>query len=102
MVTNLLTNAMRYGVGAPIVVQVSCSSDKARIVVRDKGRGIALENQARIFQRFERAALGADIDGLGLGLYIVSQILEAHSGSIQVKSELGKGATFIVELPLVE
>ena len=102
VVTNLLTNAMRYGVGAPIVVQVSCSSDKARIVVRDKGRGIALENQARIFQRFERAALGADIDGLGLGLYIVSQILEAHSGSIQVKSELGKGATFIVELPLVE
>ena len=102
VVTNLLTNAMRYGAGKPISVQVTCTSDKAMIAVHDKGRGIAPENQVRIFQRFERAISSAEISGLGLGLYIVSQILEAHRGSIQVKSKLGHGATFIVELPLLE
>jgi len=100
VVTNLLTNAIRYGAGKPILVQVQLISNKALIIVRDNGRGIAPENQSRIFQRFERADSKADISGLGLGLYIASQILEAHHGSIRVKSELGHGATFTVELPL--
>ena len=102
VVTNLLTNAMRYGAGKSIWVQVNASPVEARIVVRDQGRGIAKENHERIFQRFERAVSGNEISGLGLGLYIVSQILEAHHGSIRVESELGQGATFVVALPLLE
>ena len=101
VVTNLLTNAMRYGTGKPILIQVKFSLNKARIVVRDQGRGIVKENQERIFQRFERAVAGSEISGLGLGLYIARQIVEAHHGSIRVESELGQGAAFVVELPPV-
>jgi signal transduction histidine kinase len=103
-VMNLLTNAMRYGAGKPVSVQVhgdqNGGQSKARIVVRDNGRGIAEENHERIFLRFERAVPGSEISGLGLGLYIVNQILGAHHGSIRVESELGHGAAFILELPL--
>lgn len=97
---NLLTNAIRYGAGKPVSVQVNVDQDRARMVVRNHGRGIAKENHEVIFQRFERAEPGSETRGLGLGLYIVKQILEAHHGSIRVESELGQGATFVVELPL--
>ncbi len=100
VVMNLLTNAMRYGAGLPISVQVLVSSGQARILVHNQGRGIAEENHQRIFQRFERAVSGNEISGLGLGLFIVKQILEAHHGSVWVQSKLGQGATFVVELPL--
>jgi two-component system sensor kinase FixL len=99
VIANLFTNAIRYGAGKPVLAQVSGFPGGARITVSDQGRGIAEENHERIFQRFERA-VGNDVSGLGLGLYIVKQILNAHKGSIRVISELGKGATFIVELPL--
>ena len=99
---NLLTNAMRYGAGKPIFIQVDAKSDRARIVIRDQGRGIAKENHEVIFQKFERAAEGKEIHGLGLGLYIVKNIVEAHHGCIQVQSELGQGATFIIDLPINE
>jgi len=101
VVMNLLTNAMRYGAGKSIQVQVTASPNGAHLFVRDQGRGIAVENHERIFQKFERA-VGSEIRGLGLGLYIVKQILDAHHGSIRVESELGQGATFVVELPQLE
>lgn len=99
VIMNLLTNAMRYGAGKPILLEVKASKDGAEIIVRDHGRGIAEENHERVFQKFERAAVGNEISGLGLGLYIAKQIVEAHHGSIRVESKLGQGATFIVELP---
>jgi len=99
VIMNLLTNAIRYGNGKPISVQVESLFGGARITVRDQGRGIALENHKRIFQRFERA-VGLEITGLGLGLYIVNEILTAHGGSVGLKSELGMGSTFFVDLPL--
>jgi signal transduction histidine kinase len=102
VVMNLLSNAMRYGAGKPIFVQVNRAQNGAQIVVRDQGQGIAKENHGRIFNRFERAVLHNEISGLGLGLYIVKQILEMHQASIHVESELGQGATFVVDLPLRE
>jgi signal transduction histidine kinase len=100
VVTNLLTNAMRYGAGQPIAVTVTTAPDLAQITVRDRGRGVASENHERIFRKFERAVSTNDVSGLGLGLYIVRQILDSHRGSIRVESELGQGACFIVDLPL--
>ncbi|MGZ3695716.1 MAG: hybrid sensor histidine kinase/response regulator [Bdellovibrionota bacterium] len=97
---NLLTNAMRYGASSPIAIHMTAIGDSVEITVRDQGRGIAKENHERIFLRFERAVSGNDISGLGLGLYIVKQILEAHNGSIALESELGAGASFVVKLPL--
>ncbi len=100
VVLNLLTNAMKYASGASIEVRTTLQGDQAVLMVQDHGAGIAPENQARIFGRFERAVSPDEVSGLGLGLYIVRQILEAHGGSIRVESEVGRGSQFIVELPV--
>ncbi|WP_437574029.1 AAA family ATPase [Sorangium sp. So ce887] len=97
---NLLSNAMKYGAGGPIHVVVRGQSERATLVVRDHGMGIAEADQARIFERFERAVSVRNFGGLGLGLYIVRSIVTSHGGTIRVESEPGAGATFIVELPL--
>ena len=95
---NLLTNAMKYGAGRPIRVEVTRQGEQALLVVADQGMGIPRESQARIFERFERAA-SRNYGGLGLGLFITRQLVEAHGGRIRVESKPGLGATFIVELP---
>ncbi|QRN96173.1 PAS domain-containing protein [Archangium violaceum] len=100
VLTNLVTNAIRYGQGSPVKVTVHCSGPYAELRVRDQGPGITPENQERIFLRFERATSASTVSGLGLGLYISREIIERHGGSIRVESEPGKGATFIVKLPL--
>jgi signal transduction histidine kinase len=100
VITNLLTNALRYGDHKPVHISIIDKNDKVQLIVRDQGIGIAKENHDRIFQRFERAISPSEISGLGLGLYIVKKIVEMHDGTIWVESELGKGATFIVELPV--
>jgi signal transduction histidine kinase len=68
-------------------------------MVRDYGIGIDPDDQARIFERFERAVSSRHFGGFGLGLWLSRQIIEAHHGSIQVQSEPGKGSTFEVKLP---
>lgn len=100
VIINLLTNAARYGAGKPIEVEVGVQQNQACLIVRDFGRGIRKEDHERIFQRFERAISANEVSGLGLGLYIVRQILALHQGSVRVESEIGQGATFIVTLPL--
>ncbi|AEI65810.1 PAS domain S-box protein [Corallococcus macrosporus] len=96
---NLLTNAMKYGAGGPIHMEVSRAGAGARLRIQDHGVGIPLEAQSRIFERFERAA-SRNYGGLGLGLFISRRLVEAHGGTIRVESQPGHGATFIVELPL--
>jgi signal transduction histidine kinase len=96
---NLLTNALKYGGGRPVRVGVCADEETAVIEVEDQGPGIAPEDQARIFARFERASGGHRKESLGLGLYIVRSLVEAHGGSIQMGSEPGRGATFTVTLP---
>jgi PAS domain S-box-containing protein len=99
VVTNLLSNAGKYGRGQPIAVTLTGTGDRARLVVRDQGIGIAPEHLGRIFERFERAVSAHNYGGLGLGLYIVRQIVEAHGGTIAVTSTPGAGSTFVVDLP---
>ncbi|WP_437733486.1 AAA family ATPase [Sorangium sp. So ce1335] len=100
VVINLLSNAMKYGAGRSILVGVRRQADRALLVVRDEGIGIAEADQGRIFERFERAVSVRNFGGLGLGLYIARSIVASHGGSIRVESKPGAGATFLVELPL--
>lgn len=96
---NLLSNAIKYGSNNPVEVTVTSDSGKAYIIVKDQGMGIAKEMQGKIFERFERAISSTNISGLGLGLYITKQIIDAHQGSIEVTSDLNAGSTFKVCLP---
>jgi PAS domain S-box-containing protein len=99
VVTNLLSNALKFGRGKPVEVRLAQSDGLARLTVRDHGVGIPPEAQRRIFERFEREKSAGRHAGFGLGLYIVRQLVEAHGGSIRVESTPGEGATFTVELP---
>ncbi|WP_437336515.1 AAA family ATPase [Sorangium sp. So ce394] len=95
----LLSNAVKFGEGKPIDVRVEGDGGRARLVVRDRGAGIARATQARLFGRFERGVSERHFGGLGLGLWIARRIVDALGGSIRIDSEPGAGATFIVELP---
>ena len=99
VVTNLLSNALKYGAGHPVVLSVDARGTVARLTVKDHGIGIAPEDLARIFERFERAVSDRHYGGLGLGLYITRQIVEAFGGTVLAQSEPGQGATFTLELP---
>ncbi|MFL5351703.1 MEDS domain-containing protein [Archangium sp.] len=99
VMTNLLSNALKYGAGHPVHVRTEAGSGWAVLEVRDEGIGIEPEHLARIFGKFERAVSGRHYGGLGLGLYITNQMVEAMEGHIQVESQPGRGATFRVELP---
>jgi signal transduction histidine kinase len=103
VVLNLLTNADKYTpVDLPIDVSITRQERAAVISVRDRGEGIPLEHQARIFDRFFR--LNDDAGhrpGTGLGLYIARSLVEAMSGRIWVESETGVGSTFSFTLPIV-
>ncbi len=102
VMSNLLGNALKYGSGKPIDVTVVADETMAHVTFRDQGIGIPPEMHAKVFERFERAVPAKNYGGLGLGLWIVRQIAEAHGGSVRVTSERGAGATFTVDLPLRE
>ena len=99
VVSNLLSNAIKYGNGKPIEVKLDADEDAAFLTVRDHGVGMDDEALSRIFERFERAVSPRNYGGLGLGLYITRQIVEAHGGTIEVTSQPNRGSTFTVHLP---
>lgn len=99
-VTNLISNAVKYGHGKPIEIRLKKTREAARISITDHGIGIDKEELVKIFDRFERSTQTKPVGGLGLGLYIVKKIVEAHGGSITVKTKIGKGTCFTVLLPL--
>jgi signal transduction histidine kinase len=101
VIVNLLTNALRYGGGAPVEVSVDGEDGKVCIQVRDSGRGIPAEDIERIFEPFERGARSGEPKGLGLGLYISRQLALSHGGTLTVDSRPGEGATFCLSLPVM-
>jgi len=98
--SNLLTNAIKYAPGTAVTVTVARHGTCAHLVVRDGGPGIAPEHRERIFERFERCNTDRAIGGLGLGLFLVKQIVAGHGGDVRVDSELGRGTAFTLVLPL--
>ena len=99
VVVNLVSNALRYGEGQPILVRARAGDADVTLEVRDNGPGIAPQQQAQLFQRFGRGS--AESGGLGLGLYIARRIAREHGGDIDVATEPGLGTTFTVRLPRV-
>jgi signal transduction histidine kinase/CheY-like chemotaxis protein len=99
VLTNLVSNAIKFGAGRPIDVEVEDLGERACMRVRDAGIGIDPAARTRIFDRFERSNSEGHYPGLGLGLWIAKEIVEASRGSISVESREGAGSTFTVELP---
>jgi PAS domain S-box-containing protein len=102
VITNLVSNAIKYGREKPIAVSSSTKGGDALVRVQDNGIGISAQDLPRIFDQFGRAPTpsSASNPGLGMGLWITKQIVMAHGGTIRVESEDGRGSTFIVRLPL--
>ncbi len=99
VLSNLVANAMKFGGGAPIELSVASRAENAVMTVTDHGIGIHDGDQRRIFNRFERVVSGKAYPGMGLGLWITREIVEAHGGKIGVESRPGAGARFEVTLP---
>jgi signal transduction histidine kinase len=98
----LLLNACVFGEGKPVRVFARRWGKQVRVYVQDQGAGIARKDQERVFGAFERAVPdGSSYGGLGLGLYIARAVFKAHGGTLGLKSVVGEGSTFRVELPLV-
>ncbi|KAB8038187.1 hybrid sensor histidine kinase/response regulator [Janthinobacterium aquaticum] len=100
IVVNLISNAVRYGAGQPVEISLSQTPNSAVIEVRDHGIGISSRDQERIFQAFERVVQHDRTGGLGLGLFITKQLVDAHGGAITLQSQPGSGSLFCVTLPL--
>ena len=100
VLTNLLANALKFGRGKPVEIAVAQRDGSAFVSVRDNGIGIAPEDQARIFERFERAVEDRSFGGMGLGLWIAREIVEAHGGRLSVESSPGAGSRFEATLPI--
>ena len=103
LISNLIDNAIKYSDGKP-VIEITTHSTKNSIIIQiaDNGIGMSKETVKRIFEKFYRAHTGNlhNVKGFGLGMSYVKTVIDAHKGKIKVESTLGKGSTFIIEMPL--
>jgi signal transduction histidine kinase len=99
VITNLVSNGIKYGEGRAVRVTVKAEPYAAILSVEDHGIGMDAALVRRLFRPFERGVSAGQYRGLGLGLYITAQIVEAHGGRIAVHSTPGEGSRFVVELP---
>jgi signal transduction histidine kinase len=100
IITNLLSNALKYGAGKQVDLSLRQSDGHAVLTVSDRGIGMSQEAQSQLFQKFGRAVPTRNYGGFGMGLWIVDQLVRAHGGTVSVTSREGEGATFTVQLPL--
>lgn len=101
IIGNLLSNAVKYSPeGSPAFLTLRREGDEAVIEVRDRGIGIPVADQARLYEAFHRASNVGETPGTGLGLLLVKHCVDLHHGSIQMHSEEGVGTTFTVRLPV--
>jgi two-component system, OmpR family, sensor kinase len=101
IVENLLSNALKFGAGRPVTLSLRAEKGSARFDVLDGGIGMSVEQQGRIFGRFEQVVGNHSGSGFGLGLWIASRLVEAMDGRISVSSRTGEGSIFSVVLPLL-
>ncbi len=101
VVVNLLSNAFKYAPGSNLEICLKQEGASAILKIKDEGPGIPKEKLLSVFERFKRGSNSEHVSGLGLGLYIAKQIMDAHRGAIAVESNLGKGTMFIVSFPAV-
>jgi PAS domain S-box-containing protein len=101
VLTNLLTNTIKYAPGKPVRVEVSRIGPEARLEVVDEGIGIPSDRLPHIFEPYERAVSSRHYGGLGLGLYVVRTLVEAHGGHVDAASHIGQGTRMTVRLPTV-
>ncbi len=102
VISNLVSNAIKYGAQGPVEITLGRFAERARVAVSDRGIGIPPEDLGRIFERFERGRTAKGTGGFGVGLWMVAQVLAALGGTVEVESVVGKGSTFVVELPMHE
>jgi signal transduction histidine kinase len=100
VLTNLLSNALKYGAGKPVKLSVERRDGFAHLTVTDQGIGMSDEDQRGLFEKFARAVPNENYGGLGFGLWIIAELVRAHGGTVEVGSQKGHGATFTVKLPL--
>ena len=96
---NLVSNAIRYGDGKPVSVELESDADRVVVRVIDGGIGVEPADRERIFQRFQRASGVSRSGGFGIGLWLSSKLVQAQAGVLELESEPGSGSTFIVRLP---
>jgi len=99
VMTQLLSNAMKYGAGRPVDISVVGRDGSARLTIRDHGIGIGEEDRPHLFERFARFAPLQNYGGFGVGLWLVRRVVEAHGGNVAAVDPEGEGAKFVIELP---
>ncbi len=99
IMTNIIGNALKYGEGKDVHIKMGREENHVWFSVKDQGLGIAKEDHEKIFERFHRANIAVNVQGLGLGLYLTKQLVEIHGGKIMLQSTPGAGSLFTVKLP---